>query len=56
MSSEIESKNVGATEGIHEKATSEGYRTSDVELPIDAQVETCVAASITLFYPSVIHY
>ncbi|KAM0815560.1 putative OPT oligopeptide transporter protein-domain-containing protein [Seiridium cardinale] len=40
MSSEIEQKNVGPTEGVLEKHTSEGYRSSDVELPIDAQVET----------------
>jgi hypothetical protein len=39
MSSEIEPKHVGATEGIHEKAPSDGYRNSDVEIPIDAQVE-----------------
>lgn len=42
MSTEIESKHINTSEGIHEKDV-DGYRSSDVELPIDAQVETYVS-------------
>lgn len=48
MSTEIESKRVDPTEGIHEK-DADGYRSSDVELPIDAQVETYVPESFSFF-------
>lgn len=47
MSTEIESKHINTSEGIHEKDV-DGYRSSDVELPIDAQVETYVSKFLLL--------
>lgn len=40
MSGEIETKNVGGRDGVDEKEPYDDYRSSDVDLPIDAQVET----------------
>ncbi|KAI1452673.1 OPT-domain-containing protein [Annulohypoxylon moriforme] len=40
MTQDIETKGTIASQGVDEKAESDGYRNSDVELPVNAQVET----------------
>ncbi|KAI1764832.1 OPT-domain-containing protein [Hypoxylon sp. FL1150] len=39
MSDKIEVKGTVASQGVDEKAGSDGYRNSDVEVPVDSQVE-----------------